>query len=366
MNTASNKQYHINHWVFHPEEKLLRHNDGHDVKLEDKIAKLLLTFCIHRGQLISKESIIAAVWDGRELSEQTIPVAISKLRKALGDDINKPQMLETIPRQGYRLRAEKVVNAEPLDKPPMSRRAYSLAAGCLILLVSGLFIAWEYSTPPANRIQVANAEKPGIIVTINDVRTTEDTKDKIDQAIAISELSSFFLAQVPDLLVIRHWWNLDAPDPTGGIYTRYGNATPVYSLKATLLKEEEGNLVTFILSNPQTDEIIWTGIHRVKHGSKSLFSTLSSMLARLTIASDDIEPVAPEEDLNYWNARYYMQLSTPGTAQVAFEYLQKMTSANEATPAQQSTRNALISRWNEHLKTNTDEPAAFMPSQYNT
>lgn len=60
------------------------HKDGHLVRLEDKISKLLDALIARRGSIVTKDELIAQVWAGRELSEQTIPVAISKLRKALG------------------------------------------------------------------------------------------------------------------------------------------------------------------------------------------------------------------------------------------------------------------------------------------
>lgn len=361
---AENQQYTIYHWTFIPDEKLLRHSDGHAVKLEDKISKLLLTFCTNRGQLVTKGDIITAVWDGRELSEQTIPVAISKLRKALGDDINNPIMLETIPRRGYRL----------LDKEQPEQGAYSTSIAShsserlmilvglfAVVILGGVYLFTGNETGTPDRIQMANAEKPGVIVTINDVRTTEATEDKIDQAIAISELSSFFLAQVPDILVIRHWWNLNAPDPTGGIYTRYGNATPVYSLKATLLKENTGNIVTFILSEPRTDEVLWTGLHKVDTGSESLFATLSTMLDRLSVIKRPIDKKAPNEDLRYWNARYYMQLSNAGAANKAYSYLVAMADEKQITQQALATEKALMARWhaqltnsNNHININND------------
>ncbi|WP_262695161.1 winged helix-turn-helix domain-containing protein [Kordiimonas aquimaris] len=346
-----NQRHNIYHWVFIPGEKLLQHSDGHAVKLEDKIAKLLLTFCMNRGRLVTKSDIIAAVWDGRELSEQTIPVAISKLRKALGDDINNPKMLETIPRRGYRLLDElpkrKAHSVSETSKP--TERIIFYTAMIAIAVLGGLYLFTGNENLTPDRIQLANAEKPGVIVTINDVRTTKATEDKIDQAIAISELSSFFLAQVPDILVIRHWWNLDAPDPTGGIYTRYGNATPVYSLKATLLKEDTGNIVTFILSEPKTDEVLWTGLHKVNSGSESLFGTLSMMLDRLSVVKRPIDNKAPNEDLRYWNARYYMHLSNPSAANKAYSYLTAIADEKQTTKQVLATEEALMARWREQL-----------------
>ncbi len=346
MNKSKNSPHHeVGPWTFYPDKNELEKPDGHVSKLEEKISLLLQTLCERRGEIVSKETLINEVWQGRELSEQTIPVAISKLRKALGDDINYPTMLATIPRQGYQL-----LSAEPDHSTEMPKYPSTMAwAFVAILLTIGL-AAWVFLLPAdtqPERVQVLNAEKPSVIVTINDVRTLEGTEEENRLAIAISELSAYYLSQISDLLVIRHWWNLDAPDPTGGIYTRYGSATPVYSLKGTLLNETGSQLVTFILSDPQTDEVIWSGIHPIEEGSTSLFPMFETMLAQLPVQGYYASSRAPEESVGFWRARYFLELSNPGAAQIAAaELAQLVSNGTQSTPVTSSIA-ALKARWND-------------------
>ena len=341
------KIFEIGPWTFKTPGNELVHIDGHTLKLEDKISHLLEALCRHRGEIISKEQLIGQVWQGRELSEQTIPVAISKLRKALGDDINNPKMLATIPRQGYQLLPE----TSPTMLGRDSRwQITPIKIAATLLVALGAAYLWISSAQPdesPNRIQFANSEKPGVIVTINDVRTTDDKKEKIPLAIAISEMSSYFLSQVPDILVIRHWWNLDAPDPTGGIFTRYGPATPVYSLKGTLIQDGTDDVVSFVLSNPKNDEIIWSGMHPVAAGSYGLFPLFGTMLERLQVAPITAS-YAPDETVSYWRARYFMQLSNPGAARIAAGELSTLLEESEITPAIRVSAEALAARWKDN------------------
>lgn len=333
----------IGPWIFKTPGNELVHTDGHKIKLEDKIAHLLEALCRRRGHIISKEQLIEEVWQGRVLSEQTIPVAISKLRKALGDDINNPKMLATIPRQGYQLLPEFTAEATA-QKSSWQNMPARLAV--VLIVVLGISYLWngygEKAVP--DRIQFSNSEKPGVIVTINDVRTADGDKEKIPLAIAISEMSSYFLSQVPDFLVIRHWWNLDAPDPTGGIFTRYGPATPVYSLKGTLIKDGADDVVSFVLSNPKNDEIIWSGMHPVSSGSYGLFPMFATMLDRLQVAPITAS-YAPDETVSYWRARYFMQLSNPGAAGVAASELSSLLKDEKTSPAIRVSAEALAARW---------------------
>ncbi len=336
----------IGPWAFKTPGNELVHSDGHKLKLEDKIAHLLEALCTRRGDIVSKEQLIDQVWQGRELSEQTIPVAISKLRKALGDDINNPKMLATIPRQGYQLLpGPNAPTALENKRTPLT----SVGFIAVFLAILAVMYLWNDGVPQdaeSDRIQFANSEKPNVIVTINDVRTSDEDKEKIPLAIAISEMSSYYLSQVPDILVIRHWWNLDAPDPTGGIYTRYGSATPVYSLKGTLIKDGGDDIVSFVLSNPKNDEVIWSGMHPVTAGSFGLFPLFGTMLDRL-----QVDPItanyAPDETVSYWRARYFMQLSNPGAARIAVGELSSLLAKEEVSPAIRVSAEALAARWKD-------------------
>lgn len=344
--SVKQKSFKIGPWTFAVPSNEIVHSDGHTVKLEDKIALLLETLCERRGEIVSKDQLISHVWQGRELSEQTIPVAISKLRKALGDDINNPSMLATIPRQGYQLLSD--VGATKQDIQGLSRSmVLQVVALIIIALVAVYFWNEKPATRPLDRIQFANSEKPSLIVTINDVRVADGANDKIPLAIAVSEMSSYYLSQVSDILVIRHWWNLDAPDPTGGVFTRCGPSTPVYSLKGTLIKDGEADVVSFNLSNPKNDEIIWSGMHPVKNGSMGLFPLFGTMLNRLKVPAISTT-YAPDETVSYWRARYFMQLSNPGAATLAASELISLIENGNNSPASTASARALTARWKDN------------------
>lgn len=340
---TKNQQYTIGPWQFDAGRAELNHKDGHSVHLEEKIGRLLQALLLHRGEVVSKEQLINLVWEGRELSEQTIPVAISKLRKALGDDINQPMMLETIPRQGYRLLAKQTRNHVPDTK---KWNLNGIAASAVAFALIALAVFWPSGTEQPEQIQLLNTEKPGIIVTINDVRLADEKNGDISLAIALSELSAYYLSQIPDLLVIRHWWNLDAPDPTGGIFTRYGPATPVYSLKGTLLPEGQEQLVTFVLSDPKTDEVIWSGLHSAEAGSAGLFPMFSQMLAELNVGTLFAARPAPDESTSYWRARYFYELSNPGAAGIsALELASQFEADGRLSPSSKIMALGLAARW---------------------
>jgi DNA-binding winged helix-turn-helix (wHTH) protein len=66
----------------------------------------------HAGQLVTKNDLWGAVWPGVSVTDATLTVCVSELRKALGDDPRVPQYIETVHRLGYRFTAP--VAVEPL------------------------------------------------------------------------------------------------------------------------------------------------------------------------------------------------------------------------------------------------------------
>ena len=76
------------------------------VPLTPKIVDLLLFLVKNRGQLITKDELMKAIWPDSFVEENNITVSMSTLRKTLSDTGCNRQFIETVPRRGYRFVAE--------------------------------------------------------------------------------------------------------------------------------------------------------------------------------------------------------------------------------------------------------------------
>jgi DNA-binding winged helix-turn-helix (wHTH) protein len=106
-------------------------------RLEPRAARALELLCEANGEVVSHEQLIAGVWGGRSLSDNSVAVVIGQLRRALDDDAREPRLIETIPKRGYRLRVE------PDAEVPTIRRESVLvvaAALSLLFLAAGLAV----------------------------------------------------------------------------------------------------------------------------------------------------------------------------------------------------------------------------------
>ena len=72
------------------------------VAVQPQVFDLLVYLVQNRERVVSRDDLIASVWDGRIVSESTLTSRISSARIALGDSGRDQKLIRTIPRKGLR------------------------------------------------------------------------------------------------------------------------------------------------------------------------------------------------------------------------------------------------------------------------
>ncbi len=104
-----------------PERVELRRGDEL-IKIRHQTLQLLLYLARHRGQTVSRSELATHLWGQADIDyDQRLNAAVRDLRKTLGDNAQSPTILQTVPRQGYRLVIEARAN---LDDAKTSRRRW--------------------------------------------------------------------------------------------------------------------------------------------------------------------------------------------------------------------------------------------------
>ncbi len=94
---------------------------GEVVHVEPQVFDLLLHLVENRHQVVSKEELLAAVWDNRTISDSALSTRINAARQAIGDSGNRQQFIQTVPRRGFRFVVE--VTEEVAERRPRSANA---------------------------------------------------------------------------------------------------------------------------------------------------------------------------------------------------------------------------------------------------
>lgn len=146
--------------------------DGRRVRLERQPMDLLILLVRRRGQLVSRNEIVDALW-GKDVFvdvENGVNTAIRKLRQALRDSSDAPAYIETVPGKGYRFIATvetdvpATVPVPPalapaaVEQPAVRRSSSRLVPGLLtIAVLAGVLLVWAWKRPdaPGTRITIA-------------------------------------------------------------------------------------------------------------------------------------------------------------------------------------------------------------------
>jgi DNA-binding winged helix-turn-helix (wHTH) protein len=96
--TLAGQSFLLGRFRVEPARGVIVAEDGAERRLEPQLMDLLLLFAGTPGEVLSKERIIASVWQGRAIGDDTLAAAISRLRTALAPE----KLIETIPKRGYR------------------------------------------------------------------------------------------------------------------------------------------------------------------------------------------------------------------------------------------------------------------------
>jgi DNA-binding winged helix-turn-helix (wHTH) protein/cytochrome c-type biogenesis protein CcmH/NrfG len=79
---------------------------GQAMELSEHQFDVLAHLVAHAGEVVSKDALIEAAWGGVAVTDNSLEQAISGLRRALGDKSRKPELIQTVPRRGYRFAAD--------------------------------------------------------------------------------------------------------------------------------------------------------------------------------------------------------------------------------------------------------------------
>lgn len=103
--------------ILDPDRRELRRG-SEPIAVEPQVFDLLIHLIRSRDRVVSKDDLIASVWDGRAVSESTLTSRINAARRAVGDSGEEQKLIRTIARRGFRFVGEVLTQSdggEPTD-----------------------------------------------------------------------------------------------------------------------------------------------------------------------------------------------------------------------------------------------------------
>ena len=149
-------RFRVGAWQVEPETGRLSQGES-GTSLEPRLMALLTLLASAPGRVFSREAIESALWPDVVVGEDTVARAVSRLRRVLGDSVEAPEYIETLPKRGYRLIASVSPLAAGEAAVPRLRRRWPLYA-LVAVAVAGL--TWLMSASPPDEHPTADAVDP--------------------------------------------------------------------------------------------------------------------------------------------------------------------------------------------------------------
>jgi len=176
-----NSPFGLGNWLVEPALNRMSGASG-VVHLEPRLMDLLVYLAHHQGEVLSRETLIDGVWQTQFVGEAALRNAVAALRRALGDNADSPNYIETITKRGYRLIApvtalENLVRnprpGTPCFKVTWDDREIQLADGDN-LIGRGMDAAIRIDNPEVSRHH-ARLNVVGHTVTLEDLGSKNGT-----------------------------------------------------------------------------------------------------------------------------------------------------------------------------------------------
>jgi DNA-binding winged helix-turn-helix (wHTH) protein/TolB-like protein len=159
--------------------KLELRREGVLVRLQPQPAQTLAFLIEHAGQVVSREDLRNAVWDGKTFVdfEGGLNFCISEIRSALRDDSTHPTYIRTVPKSGYQFIAPVQPLSAQLPQQPSSQDGRQAAPGIrkaavalvLATLATLAFLGYHFRS-------VQSASGPPILAVLRFDNETADPK----------------------------------------------------------------------------------------------------------------------------------------------------------------------------------------------
>jgi DNA-binding winged helix-turn-helix (wHTH) protein/TolB-like protein len=217
----------FNGFRFDPSDgSLTRPSSGESVTLRPQLGRLLEAFLGQPDTVLDRDRLCRAVWDESTVVdfESGLAALIRELRQAFERLGGSSEMVETVPRRGYRLRVESVerdvaektapapepepepASERTLDPERLSNRALFLWPLIVAGLVLGLVVLWHWFERNSDTPPTALAANPTLAILPFDVigpdELSPEASRRMQLLIADGLLAGLWQAELDELVLI--------------------------------------------------------------------------------------------------------------------------------------------------------------------
>ena len=244
--------------------------DGLPLQVTGKVFDTLLYLVEHAGQLLDKQTLLAALWPNVVVEESNLTQTIHTLRRVLGERPGEHRFIVTVPGRGYRFVADVTLEASDnaaqavAAEPKVEARSAwprariwvaSLAAASVILAGLSFFLMRASAEAPRN----ASIVKPAPAVAVLPFVDMSEAQNQAYFADGLSEEILNLLAQSDAMRVIARTSSFSfKARPELDIATIADRLDVTHVLEGSVRKSGEHIRITAQLVDGATSAHLWS------------------------------------------------------------------------------------------------------------
>lgn len=138
MATDLRQGFRLGPWKVEPLIGKISGPNGDSQHLEPKVMDVFVCLAEHANELVTREELLDAVWNGQITADELLTGVVSDLRRALHNGQHESTYIETVPKRGYRLigQVDPIANKDARNRVFRNRALWATAALLIAVLAS--------------------------------------------------------------------------------------------------------------------------------------------------------------------------------------------------------------------------------------
>lgn len=291
-------------------------------RLEPQVAKLLDYFLVHQNKLITRDELIAEVWQERIVSYDAINRCISILRQTFPSD-DRNAYIETVVRRGFISHFPAAPPEEGNVAPAPKRRSYWVFAALFAVVAVVLYALFANEKEPSPNTEAAIRKGPPMVAVLP-FATFGQAGDSEFFAKGMHDDLLTQLAQLESIRVISRTSVLEYRGTSQNI-REIGKELGADAILEGSIQSSSGQIrINVQLIDAASDEHLWAGTYDRELSTENIFnvqaeiaqSIAASMRASLTAQDTTQLQVLPTDNMAAYRA-YHKALEIKDTVGVS-------------------------------------------------
>ena len=289
-------------------------------KLDPKVMEVLVYMAQRAGEVVPREDILKALWPGAVVTDDALTRCFYELRRQLsraGGDERYRDMLETLPKRGYRLNGE----VRAARSPSRWRLAVGVAA-VAALAVLALYLGLRRAGPPGAD---PAAVRSIAVLPFTDMSPAGNQGYFAD---GIAEEILNRLVKASDLRVISRTSSFSFRDRNADIPRIAAKLDVTHVLEGSVRRAGDRVRITAQLISASTNAHVWSDTYDRNLGDilavqDDIATQVAAALDATLSGTSVTRPPNPEAYELFLQARHFYNRRAPGDLQLMAKYLEE-------------------------------------------